>query len=124
MDRYFPGYLREHAARVWLRAGRVAYLYATTGALIGYLVGYLINPLLTQSLNREETIFLGLVGGVVGGFLGWQLGETRAEALRLQAQLALCQAQIEENTRVAQAAGADSPPRTCLGRRATLRGRP
>ncbi len=41
-----------------------------------------------------------LVGAVIGGGIGYVVGQQRAFWFRLQAQLALCQAQIEENTRL------------------------
>lgn len=39
------------------------------------------------------------VGLVLFGLLGWALGRERAFVLKLQAQTALCQTQIELNTR-------------------------
>ena len=40
-----------------------------------------------------------VIGAVVGVFLGYLLGSLRSKSLQLQAQVALCQQQIEENTR-------------------------
>jgi hypothetical protein len=39
------------------------------------------------------------VGFLVGGVIGYFIGTERAFVLRLQAQIALCQVQIERNTR-------------------------
>jgi hypothetical protein len=40
-----------------------------------------------------------LIGAGVGAFLGYLFGSLRSKSLKLQAQVALCQQQIEENTR-------------------------
>jgi hypothetical protein len=47
----------------------------------------------------------------IGAILGYAVGSERAFSLRLAAQTALCQAQIERNTRsLAQAMGKTLPP--------------
>lgn len=43
---------------------------------------------------------LTVPGAVVGGVMGIFVGRRKAQALKLQAQLALCQIRIEENTRL------------------------
>ena len=41
----------------------------------------------------------GSIGALVLGLIAFSLGQQKAFALRLQAQVALCQVQIEANTR-------------------------
>lgn len=108
MERFYLSVLRDHASRLYHVAGRVAYVYATVGAVLGYLVGFSLNPYLTGDLNRAEQIFVGVLGAVGGAVLAWQLGAAKAESLRMQAQSALCQAQILENMRSALGEGAGS----------------
>ncbi len=40
-----------------------------------------------------------VIGAGVGAFLGYLFGSLRSKSLKLQAQTALCQQRIEENTR-------------------------
>lgn len=40
-----------------------------------------------------------VVGAAIGGAIGYFLGSLKANGLRLEAQLALCQVAIEKNTR-------------------------
>jgi len=50
-------------------------------------------------MRVSEGFGLGLLGAILFGLLGFWLGRERAFQLKLQAQTALCQAKIEENTR-------------------------
>ena len=43
-----------------------------------------------------------LLGAVIGGYMGWQSGQLKAFHLKLEAQRALCFAQMEQNTRTNQ----------------------
>jgi hypothetical protein len=60
-------------------------------ALVGGGAGYALASRSTQTI-------VGLLGAVVVGFIGYKIGEGKAFALKLQAQTALCQVRIEENT--------------------------
>lgn len=60
------------------------------GGLIGLGAGYYVQSQLDQ---------YALLGALVVGLIGYVLGIQRAFALKLQAQTALCQVKIEENTR-------------------------
>lgn len=62
--------------------------FAILGAIAGAVGG--------AAWGGGERLFLTVIGGIV---LGALVGNSRAFALRLQAQTALCQVQIEENTR-------------------------
>lgn len=58
--------------------------------MIGDAAGYMVN--------READLFAAL-GAVVAGLIGYAIGTEKAFQLKLQAQTALCQVKIEENTR-------------------------
>jgi hypothetical protein len=52
-------------------------------------------------MRNNPVIIIGgvLVGGIVLAVVGGKLGQSRGFVLKVQAQTALCQAAIEENTR-------------------------
>jgi hypothetical protein len=62
------------------------------GAALGAIPGHLAHSLLANGVNY----FAVLLGGLAGGIAGRSLGDKRAVGLRLQAQLALRQLQVEE----------------------------
>jgi hypothetical protein len=87
----------EFANRLYARSTFIVVLYLALGAALGAAVaaGFSL-PL--------------LLGGCVGAVLGGIFGNERAFALRLMAQTALCQLQIERNTRTSTGtAGGPSP---------------
>jgi hypothetical protein len=65
---------------------------ATGGAALGAIPGHLSHSLLANGVNY----FAVLLGALAGGIAGRSLGDKRAVGLRLQAQLALRQLQVEE----------------------------
>ena len=92
MVTYDPTVLQKHAEELYTRARSLI----VWGALLG---GALFTVAVTIGIGGR----LGLGGGVgafvLGAAIGALWGHGRGAALRLQAQLALCQKQIEENTR-------------------------
>jgi hypothetical protein len=62
------------------------------GAALGAIPGHLSHSLLANGVNY----FAVLLGALAGGIAGRSLGDKRAIGLRLQAQLALRQLQVEE----------------------------
>jgi len=62
------------------------------GAALGAIPGHLSHSLLANGVNY----FAVLLGALAGGIAGRSLGDKRAVGLRLQAQLALRQLQVEE----------------------------
>src|SRR6184192_1074705 len=77
---------------------------AIGGAVIGAVPGFLSHSLISPGTNY----FAVLLGAVAGGYLGRSIGEKRAVGLRLQAQLALHQLQIERRL-MPQAVAAPTP---------------
>jgi hypothetical protein len=86
---YDAAIIHEFAARLYRQADSLAYTYAIVGGLIGLLPTY--------AVSRSGAV--ALVVAAVLGSIGFSLGRAAGFKLRLQAQTALCQAQIEANTR-------------------------
>lgn len=73
--------------------------YMLFGAMVGAL-----PILIAMGMNQFPSNLIGAVaamGGLIGGVIGAMVGSERAFTLRLLAQQALCQVQIERNTRAA-----------------------
>src|SRR5947208_1186404 len=90
MVQYDPTIIYKFAERLYSSAQQAIAIFTIIGVLIGGGAGF--------SLGRGFGV-AALLGAVVVGAIGYVLGNQRAFQLRLQAQLALCQAKIEENTR-------------------------
>ena len=79
------------------------------GAALGAVPGHLAHSLLANGVNY----FAVLLGALAGGIAGRSLGDKRATGLRLQAQLALRQLEVEQlllrRAPVAAAAPAPAP---------------
>ena len=75
------------------------------GAVLGAVPGHLGHSVISSSTNY----FAVLLGAIAGGFFGRSLGEKRALGLRLQAQMALRQLQLESRAVQAPAAPVARP---------------
>ena len=93
MPDYDASVICEFAESLYSQARGVVLSYTLAGILIGASVGAAIG-----SSFRQGGVF-GIAGAVIVGAIAYQLGRQKAFALRLQAQVALCQVQIEANTR-------------------------
>ncbi len=90
--KYDPSIIENAADRLY-ESGRAAMaLYAVIGAVVGGVIGRVAAP-----RNFDTEAMLGV--GVVVGLIGFAIGRDKAIALMVQAQTALCQVQIEKNTR-------------------------
>lgn len=92
---YDPTVIHTHAQRLYNTANTIVVLYAVFGLLVGLSVGY---GYASSVRSPDPGVAAGIVG-LIFATLGLVLGQLRAFALRLEAQLALCQLQIETNTR-------------------------
>lgn len=99
--KYGSGVIREFGGRLYRKADWLTLRYTAGGALVA-LAGGLLWPAVAQSrgVRLPETTELGgfLLRLCIGALLGYQLGREKAFALGLQAQTALVQVEIEENT--------------------------
>ena len=103
MPHYDSTIIRKFADKLYSRANGVILSYTVLGALLGLALG----AGLTASGRGSDS--WSIIGGVILGLAGFALGSEKAFALKLQAQMALCQAQIEENTRARVATGGPFP---------------
>jgi hypothetical protein len=85
----------EFAARLYARANAIAAAYGVVGAVLGAVVGAIAARFLLDTSPAVGA----LVGGAVCCAIGVRVGQDKAFQLKLQAQIALCQVQIERNTR-------------------------
>ncbi|AOE50533.1 hypothetical protein [Kangiella sediminilitoris] len=87
---YDPTVIQEFADRLYVKANSIIRSYSILGVI---LLGF-------AGLATREPI-LGAVGAVIGGVIGYAMGKEKAFAHKLQAQTALCQVQIEKNSKSA-----------------------
>ena len=96
MSDYDPSLIRDAAARLHARA-RIA---PPMSAVLGVAIGFIVAPHLLQAMPPAVSLRCPeWVVPLVFGIVGWLQGLERGAHLRLQAQAALCQLRIEENTR-------------------------
>ena len=96
---YDGAMIRSFVERLYRRANNAVATYTLLGVGLGLSVGYILAGLLGEvSTGRMpyEALCILLFGGVA-----YSTGRDRALALRVQAQIALCQIRIEEQTRFA-----------------------
>lgn len=94
MAEYDPAIIQAHADGLYARATWL-HLASTIGGVLAGL-GYLYGWASASARTENTTWFVALA---LGGGTGWLVGSGAAFAMRLRAQLALCQLQIEINTR-------------------------
>ncbi|HEU4887372.1 MAG TPA: hypothetical protein VFV49_05755 [Thermoanaerobaculia bacterium] len=96
MTKYDPSVIVEFADYLYAQAASVVLGYTVVGILAGGGIGAVIGTML------GEGVIPIVIGAAIVGVIAAQLGRQKAFALRLQAQVALCQVQIEANTRTGQ----------------------
>jgi len=88
MITYQPKIIKEYAGRLYNSADRIVFFLILVGMAAGGIPGYIMER------------YIGLIAGLtIGGIIGFLIGNEIAFGLKLRAQIALCQVQIEENTR-------------------------
>lgn len=92
---YDENVIIEFAHRLYRRAATVALIHA----LMGFLISAGVIEIAGNTYGMTSPGSVVVVVGLIGSLIGYLVGRERAFALRLQAQTALCQAQIERNTR-------------------------
>ena len=85
---YDSNVIVEFAAKLYKRAGSIILSYTVFGVLLGAIGGLMVIP----------DAMAAVAGAVLLGIIGFKLGTDKAFQLKLQAQIALCQVQIETNT--------------------------
>jgi hypothetical protein len=108
--RYDAAIIKTFATRLYERARAIVVIMAVVGGLVGASTAGAGGAVLGHG-------WLGaLFGLAVGGVVGYLVGQHMAFGLKLQAQVALCQVQIEENTRAGAASQRSPAPPAVPGR--------
>jgi hypothetical protein len=92
MTSYEPEIIFKFADRLYKQARTAVATMTLVGVLLGFGGGLFLGI-------DKLSVVGGVVGAVVLGVVGYLAGRERAFRLKLQAQTALCQVKIEENTR-------------------------
>ena len=87
MTEYDAAVIKKFADALYRQAAGIVITYTVMGVIIGWLGG---------SWMGGGSGSLG--GAIIFGAIGYMLGTQKAFVLKLQAQVALCQVKIEENT--------------------------
>lgn len=106
---YDPAIIQRFANRLYGRARTIVFLYTFIIGVFGLFLGGIASEVLKDRDSKtagskiaERPLYPFAIGGFFFGWIGFLIGSERGFTLRLQAQTALCQKQIEENTRPAQ----------------------
>lgn len=118
MTQYDPNVIYKYAAGLYGRAQMFVIVYTLAGLLTGISLGKTYGaykdfvsspPSLTSLFGNSfgtqpppppsSSSNWALLGAIVCGLFGFWTGSSKAFALKLQAQTALCQVKIEENTK-------------------------
>lgn len=91
---YNPQQIQLFADKLYTRAASVVVGWILLGALGGGVAGFVAAAKFNSSLAGFLVFVLGIA-------IGYAIGDGKAFALRVQAQLLLCQLQTEINTRQA-----------------------
>jgi outer membrane lipoprotein SlyB len=92
ITKYAPAVIQEFADKLYVQAQRIVATYTIIGIVLGGVAGQFVGGYSMKTMYA-------IIGAIIIGLLGFAVGQARAFALRLQAQTALCQMKIEENTR-------------------------
>jgi hypothetical protein len=100
---YDPEILQQFADDLYNRAKWIVITTALTYAVVGFIAGAGVSSMLKAS---DLSLVYTLVATAIAGASGARAGQVKAFTLKLEAQTALCQRQVELNTRFTGAAGA------------------
>ena len=95
--KYDPSVIQQLADKLYRSAAFVVIAWLAIGAGLGVVAGqvYLSRHFSGGGQSNGGAI----IGGLIGSVIGYLFGQWRAFYIRVMAQTALCQKQIEENTR-------------------------
>ena len=88
---YDPQIIQTFADRLYVQANSIITVCTLIGLAVGCGGGFYAG-------YRDNRMIYALLGGLFFGLLGFAIGRARAFALKLKAQIALCQVKIERNT--------------------------
>jgi outer membrane lipoprotein SlyB len=95
---YDPQVIQEFALGLYRQANSIIATHTVVGGILGAAAGAVVGIVTNESaMAIAGALFIGLLGAA----LGLSMGRQKSFSLKLQAQTALCQLQIEANTRAA-----------------------
>lgn len=94
---YDENIIQRFADTLYKQARTIEITYALVGFLVGF--GGVWGGALATTNKADEYLVFGIVAGLLCLLVGLMLARPKAFLMRLQAQQALCFAQIERNTR-------------------------
>ena len=109
MEDLNEGIVEQYAGHLLKRASSVVVSLTVLGVIGGAALGSAPGFLSHSLIPSGTKYYAVLLGAIAGGFLGRTTGERRALGLRLQAQMALRQLQLESRFVTAPAAPAARP---------------
>jgi hypothetical protein len=86
---YNSDIIQAFADKLYSQANTIVATSTVLGLIIGGVGGF----------AALQNAVGAIVGAIMLGLIGFSIGQGRASALKLQAQTALCQVQVEKNTR-------------------------
>lgn len=102
MANYDPDIIQSFADRLYAQARSLVARYTAAFTFFGLVLGFLFYAFMSKTADADTKNAIQWMPWALGGVFGlagWSFGNERAFGLRLQAQTALCQKKIEENTR-------------------------
>lgn len=94
--KYNPEIIQQFADQLYNLASWVVFIWTTLWLFIGGGCTFYIAHKYYAVNDIDKFI---IIGSILGACIGYNIGQTKAFSLRFRAQRALCQKQIEENTR-------------------------
>ena len=98
MIQYDPAVIEKFAARLYSKANSIIAVWAILGLVL--FAGGAWFAFVGQDTEIRQGLTAAL--GLFGAFVGFSVGSEKAFLLKLAAQTALCQVQIEKNSRHTQ----------------------
>jgi len=95
---YDPSVIHQFAESLYREAGAIVFKWTITGILLGALPAIALAMATNSHAPDPGSVMVGIIGCFIGGLAGYSHGQKRAFKLKLEAQLALCQVKIENNT--------------------------
>lgn len=117
--KFDPTVVETFTRRLYWQATKIVVKSVLTYAFVGWGGSMGAYYYLPAAWAHDYGVPMIVVTTVLCALIGWSVGSDKAFALRLQAQILLCQLQIERNTRAALVVGSASAKANLLSLEAT-----
>lgn len=97
MVEYDAAVIKKHAERLYAQTAWLQFSWALSWAVIAFVVVYLVLRILPPNPGMHPATFAFILAALAA-IVGYSSAGSVAQRLRLEAQTALCQVQIEHNT--------------------------